>query len=290
MTKITDQDEFAKWHNARQFMAYLFTLVCLAFFGAPTIMSIRLGMDHDVAYWIGGWGIIAITVPIFIAAQHVYHLYIIGEKKLRTRYIFVVVPVVPAVLFMIIGGTYMSQARFLYGQLKADDCAADSGLPAKFHLQQAYELAFAAHAKCLGRLHLANGGQPLRRARALQSCREWDAVRDEAGQHPWKGYPVGHTRQISKIERFQYLANVEATHLCGGFCKQGPSLWSPFSAMGHEGATCAQVVAFRFLAVAQEGMILFVLGAVVLALSIPAYLLSRSFLSSMGYRSATIIA
>merc|ERR1719238_2427784 len=108
---------------------------------APTIVCIQLGTDVDSSFWIGRWGLLAIFVPIFLLGQHFYHLWMLQDRRRRRRYLFIIVPIVPAVLFMILGGTYMSLARHLYGQLKSDECSDTGPVPAKFWMQAAYDEA-----------------------------------------------------------------------------------------------------------------------------------------------------
>lgn len=288
-------DEDRKWHNVRHFIAYLFTLTLFTVLAAPTILSIQLGMDVDAAYWIGRWGLIAIFVPIFLLGQHFYHLWMLGQKNRRRRYIFIVVPIIPAVLFMIIGGTYMSFSRHLYGQLKSEDCSSSSPTPAKFWIQEAYNEAHDAYDKCRARLVTENFGQPLRRNINLQSCQEWEQLQENPeGVKPWKGYKIspGTMRQHNpnNEHRWQYLADIEATHVCGGFCEQGPALFASYEQTGRHGGSCAQFVAFRFLAIQHWGVVVFMIGALCLILCIPAYICSRTFLTSMGYKSAVTLA
>jgi len=294
--RVQQKDEdFKKWHNVRHFIAYMFTLTAFTILAPPTIISIQLGMDVDARFWIGGWGLMAVFVPIFLFAQHFYHLWMLGDKTRRRRYIFIIVPVVPAVLFMIIGGTYMTFARSLYGQLKSDDCTASSPMPAKFWMQGAYDEAHQAYDQCITRLTAENQGQPLRRHPNLQSCSEWEDLQlGVKGVVPWKGYKTapGTLRQHnpSNDHRWQYLADVEANHLCGGFCSQGPSLFVSYAHTGRQGGSCAQFVAFRFLSINHWGIVIFAIGLMVLVLSIPAYIFSRSFLTNMGYKSAVTLA
>jgi len=290
-----ENDDFRKWHNIRQFIAYMFTLTAFTVLAAPTIISIQLGMDVDASFWIGRWGLLAIAVPIFLLGQHFYHLWMLSNVNYRRRYIFIVVPILPAVLFMIIGGTYMSFARHLYGQLKSEDCSASSPIPAKFWMQQAYDEAHGAYDTCIKRLETENMGEPLRRHPNLQSCMEWeDLMADKSGVVPWKGYKVspGTLRQHnpSNEHRWQYLANVEVNHLCGGFCTPGPALFVSYDATGRQGGSCSQFVAFRFLSIMHWGIVVFSLGLLVFVLSIPAYISSRSLLTNMGYKSGVTIA
>lgn len=292
--KKEQDDDFKKWHNIRHFIAYMFTLTAFTILAAPTIISIQLGFDVDAGFWIGKWGYLAFFVPFFLVGQHFYHLWMLGDRTRRRRYIFIIVPVLPAVLFMIIGGTYMSFSRHLYGQLKSEDCRPDGPTPAKFWMQEAYDEAQAAYNQCLARLVKDNQGLPLRRHPNLQSCTEWDdLLANRKGVVPWKGYKTspGTLRQHnpSNDHRWQYLADVEVNHLCGGFCSPGPSLFVSYSQTGHRGGSCAQFVAFRFLSIMHWGTVVFAMGLITVVLSIPTYVFSRSFLTNMGYKSAVTI-
>lgn len=284
------EEDFKRWHNVRHFIAYMFTLTAFTILAAPTMICIQLGSDVDAGFWIGKWGLVAFLVPVFLVGQHFYHLWMLAHPSRRRRYIFLIVPVVPAVFFMIIGGTYMSFGRSLYGALKSEDCSSDGPTPAKYWMQEAYEEAHDAYMVCLKRLQMENYGLPLRRSPNLQSCQEWEVLlSNQQGVIPWKGYKVsrGTLRQHNPSNNFrwQYLADVEANHLCGGFCEKGRSLFVSYDASGRSGGACSQFVAFRFLSIAHWGLVVFVVGAVILLLSIPTYLFSRSFLTSMGYKS-----
>jgi len=290
-----EQEDYKKWHNLRNFMAYMFTMVLFVLLSAPTIISIHLGMDNDSAFWIGRWGLVSLAVPVFLFGQHFYHLWMLQDRTRRRRYIFVIAPVVPAVLFMIIGGTYMSMARHLYGQLMSSDCNPTGTLPAKYWMQEAYEEAGAAYKQCVTRMEEENMGQELRRHPTLQSCEEWSKLMSQQqGVVPWKGYKVtpGTLRQHnpSNDHRWQYLANVELNHLCGGFCKPGPPLFASYDLTGRMGGACSQFVAFRFLSIMHWAIVIFSIGLTIVVLSIPTYLYMRPFLTNMGYKSAVTIA
>jgi len=294
LLKRVEQDDFTKWHNLRSFIAYMFTFISFVVLAPATIVSIQLGMDVDASFWIGRWGLLAIAVPIFLLGQHFYHTWMLEHAVRRRRYIFIVVPVLPAVLFMIIGGVYMSSAKHLYGQLKANDCDSTSSLPGKMYMQEAYEEARGAYGQCLLRLKKENMGKPLRNHPVLQSCDEWgDLLSGVEGVVPFKGYKVdGALRQHSTPNdaRWQYLANTELNHLCGGFCKQGPPLFASYDLTGRSGGSCSQFVAFRFLAIWHWATVVFAIGTMVLALSIPTYLSMRPMLTNMGYKSGLAIA
>lgn len=283
-----------KKDGTRQLLAYMFTLVAFVIFSGPIVVSITLATDNDVAYWIGTYGYFAILVPVFLFGQHVYHLWMLRNHRL-TRYVFLLTPLLPAALFMFIGGTYMSRGKYLYGQLKSDDCHASSSVPEKHWLQVAYEEARDGWEKCVERKKLDNRGVPLRRIPTLQSCSEWDAMVDNVTTIvPWKGYRLAsnsmRVRDPSNLPRWQYLANSEINHMCSGFCEGGPALWTISQKLGSEGSGCAEIVAFRFVSVMQYGLMVFTIGAIVFLLTFPIYFSAKSFLAGLGYSSSTTLA
>jgi len=274
----------------QHFAAYMFTLLCFVIFSAPTIICLQLAQDHDVAYWIGKWGNLAWLVPLFLVGQHLYHTWMITKTERRRRYLFIIVPVVPCILFMFIGGTYMSFSSFLYGQLKSESCSNSDFLAAKYRLQRAYDEARTAWDQCVTRQRAQNGGMPLRRIPLLQACEEWeDMTREDKTPLPWKGHdiPAGDIRPHNPDNnlRWQYLANAELNHVCGGFCESGPSLWVSYRDTGHQGGPCSKYIAFRFLSVQHSATIVFATALTIFVLAFPVYFSARSHLAKMGYLS-----
>jgi len=298
--RVSKTESAQKQTRVRRFLAYMFTISNFVLMSAPTIISIKLGMDVDASFWIGRYGLLAVAVPIFIIVQHLYHLMMIDHTPSRRRYIFLVVPVVPAVLFMVIGGIYMSESRYLYGQLRSDDCAVNSAMPEKFAMENAYVQAREAYDQCRARLLKQNMGQPLRRHPNLQSCSEWDELLEGStkGVQPWKGQGISsYSDQLTlrrhnpgHEHRWQYLADVELNHMCGGFCEAGPTLFVSYASTGRQGTSCSQVVAFKFLAIWHWATVVFAIGLVTLVLCIPTYVWSRSYLAALGYKSAVTLA
>jgi hypothetical protein len=287
---------FLKWDGVRHFLAYVFTLCAFAVFAAPVVISISLASDHDVSFWIGRWGYLALFVPIFLFAQHFYHLWMLRDQNKLTRYLFILTPILPSVLFMIIGGTYMSYGRFLYGQLKSDDCSLQGALPVKLELQDAYDVAHDAWERCIARKTAENMHLPLRIAPILQSCGEWQNLtkNDEEVSRAWKGHKYQknsmRTADSSNLPRWQYLANAEANHMCSGFCNRGPPLWTQEQKLGRDSAACALAVSFRFLSVVHYGLMVFAIGAIIFVITFPLYFASKGFLAGLGYSSSTTLA
>merc|ERR1719277_194249 len=93
-----------------------------------------------------------------------------GKAKKSLLY-FVVIAT--SACLMITGGTCMSKSRYLYGQLKSEDCSGTGGMTDKFFLQEAYVQAHKLYDDCYARLFKANGNMPLPRRPILQNCEEW---------------------------------------------------------------------------------------------------------------------
>merc|ERR1719276_33412 len=89
-----------------------------------------------------------------------------------SRRFFVFVVVLPAVFFCLLGGYYMSQGSYLYGQLKSDDCSGGGFLPQKRELQEAYDAALKLYSGCMIRTaeSLCLSGQRCSLARSGSNC------------------------------------------------------------------------------------------------------------------------
>jgi len=82
---------------------------------------------------------------------------------------------------------------------------------------------------------------------------------------------------------FEYLATVEANHVCGGFCTPGPRLWSPKDAFSLHGNACSKFVALKMLTVEHEGVVLFWTSVLAAALGLVCLELGGSGLDKLGF-------
>jgi len=335
----------------RRSLAYVYTMVMLCIFAAPTILCIQLGFDPDVRFWIGRWGLLAFLVPPFFFLSFLFHVRMILLGRLSKRF-FIWVVCLPAVFFCLLGGYYMSQGSYLYGQLKSDDCSGGGFLPQKRELQGAYDAALKIYSGCITRLYDQNGGVTLPFRPTLQSCEEWQQlhakpawnlsiamndprhynVRGAHNKHePWTPYAVststaspdewspqqvaqdaeaslegasgevaGHQpgrRDLAHISHpadkaindhivrpeWTYLASVEANHVCGGFCKSGPMLWTSYDQTGRYGGKCSPFVAQKFLTVNHHGVVILWVELATILICFTFYMLARPLLMDLGY-------
>lgn len=283
-------------------VALTFTVACFCGFGAPIILSVQMGMDPDVGYWIGRYGLFAALMPIFFIAQHFAHLYFIEKRRLNRKFLLAVV-LFPGAFFCIVGGCYMSEASFYYESLKSEDCSGGGLIPEKAKLQEDYDQAEAMYSRCKQAFLEENNNVPLTRHVTLPMCEEYQQVFHEAdsragsdkGLKPWHGYPLkGQESLLPKMPTsaefmrqhrsgWNYLATVETNHMCGGFCERGPMLWADMSIPEKHMSSCAPFIALKFQVIAFQGeMLLFVnLGICLCALLI--FHGAKNSMSQLGY-------
>lgn len=267
-------------------LAYGFTFALFCCMSPPMIVAVTMGMDEDARYWIGGSANWAIVLPFLLLAQHFYHLWMLDRVDRLRRYIFIVCSVVPPTLYLLVGGLYASMGRFYYGQLKAADC---NSFHTKAVLQMAYDDAFQVWQGCQSRLLTENGLEPLWRQPILQQCDEWTVHQTESqGVGHWAPYRI-HSVVVPERQNYarqwQYLADTERRHVCGGWCRPGPSLWTTLDVNGRQGGACTQYVAFKFLSISSNGALIFLCGIIQLIIAIPLYWLAVPWLNRLGYKS-----
>lgn len=263
--------------------ALLVTVIILSIYAGPAVISVQLGADPDAGFWIGKFGLLALMLPLFFLFMYSLDIFL-SHRGRQSSKILLITMLCPAILFVVIGGAYMGSSAYLYGQLKSMDCSAESGLDKKPLLQEAYDDARSLYDECLQILYVANGNTSLTRRPTLQSCEEWVGKAGPDFIEPWKGYGIhnlGRRHRWSK--EFYYLANVEANHICGGFCFKGPPLWNNFDYddLRVSGA-CAQFVAMKFLVIEHEGEVVFWVGIVAAIFSTVMYRIVRRYPEAFG--------
>lgn len=264
-------------NSACRTVAYFATLVQLCLSAAPMILSVQLGFDPDVEYWIGRIGRWALVVPVYTMLLHVVHVWQITHgRQNRSVFIFMVIPMV---LLCFTGYWYMSPSANIQAQLFSEDCTG-RWLPGKLRLQQAYEEAHAVYLACTQRILGENGTASSFRQPTLQSCEEW-ASHANATDHRGGTVPQGMSE--GRMLDFNYLAYIEANHVCGGFCHPGPALWNAYGELGRAGGKCAPLVAGKFSVVRGRAELVFWVGFSNVVIFIIGYLHSRPLLARLGY-------
>lgn len=307
-SKLTGRTE-SDWSRA---LVFSYTLALLGCCGAATVLCLQLGMDPDVVFWIGRWGLLALLVPVFILAMFVLHLIMLG-RGVPNRRVFIWAIVAPSVFFCIMGGVFMQQGSYLYGQLKSNDCSGSGYLPEKKKLQDAYDSALSVYGACVTRLYRENGQEPLESRPTLFGCDEWDNLHDELdlnGRETDSGWPgvykgraagnYGHRGPEERFTvqtpsdmrqewglRWSYLASVEADHVCSGWCESGGMLWTsyePGPGGPRVGGRCSSYVAQKFLTVSHLGRVILFVQLLTVIITFVYYIRLGNALIKLGYK------
>jgi len=202
---LIDGDVFAVGYSKMLPTAFIFC--CFVIFACPMALTIALGYDSSVKYWIGSWGLMSFGIPVLFAAGHLVHL----ERGFPRKPIVLLCTLFPAVLFLIIGDIHLSVAYDLSDQLFSTDCDT---FDSKRILQRSWERANDLYEKCITKT-VQNAGQKhnLTAATAfdlyrIHHCEEYESALAENKDH------------------WDYLRHLEEQHHCSGWCQPGRRLWT----------------------------------------------------------------
>jgi len=263
---------------ASRTVAYFCTLTQLALYAAPVMLAVQLANDPDAAYWIGNVGLWALAVPFYTILLHVVHVNQIAANQ-QTSVIFGLM-ILPMVFLCMTGSWYLVPASRIQAGLFSAECSG-KGLERKAELQQAYEQAFHIYNMCAERMRQEQGLEATFRHVTLPMCKEWFLNANGSKQGimiPKNGY----SRQ--RVRDFQYLAHVEASHVCGGFCFSGPALWTSSRELGREGGSmCAPLVAAKFSTIKRRAEMIFWAGLFNFIILLLGYVFARPMFERLGY-------
>jgi len=217
-------------------VAYAATLAQLCLGAAPLVLALQLGHDPDAAFWVGRAGCWAPAAPAFVLLLHFVHLRLIRMNRQDVG-IFMAMGL-PALALAFVGGWYAARAHFVRSALLAEGCA-EEGLPRVQELEHVYQGTQALWMRCLARVLTENGGVPPLRRPTLPACLEWTSAVDRLPP--------------DNLAAVRYLATVEATHSCGGFCQGGPALFSSTDEVPSLRGACLQPITAKLRAVRREG-------------------------------------
>jgi len=263
--------------SASRTVAYFCTLIQLALFAAPVMMCVQLANDTDVVYWIGSFGKWALLVPVYVLLLHLVHVTQITANK-QNGVIFWLM-FLPMICLTITGSWYMVPAARIQAGLFSAECSG-RGLERKADLQKAYEQAFHVYNVCTERMRQEQGLEATFRHVTLPTCKEW--FQNSVGSNhsvilPRSGYSQ------DRIQDFHYLASVEASHVCGGFCHSGPALWTGYGQHGRAGSMCAPLVAAKFRTIKRQAEIIFWVSLINCFILLIGYLVARPMLERLCY-------
>jgi len=263
--------------SACRTVAYFCTLIQLCLYAAPVIMCLQMAMDSDVVYWIGGFGKWALVVPLYTFIIHWIHVKQITANK-QTRAIFGFM-IVPLIFLTVIGSMFTTPAARVKAGLISGECSG-KGLERKAELQQAYEQALSVYNICAERTRREQGFEATFRVVTLPMCKEW--FLNANGTNPSVIIPrSGYSKE--RVRDFHYLATLEANHVCSGFCRPGPSLWTGFHELGSKGSRCAPLVATKFMTIRRRADMILWTSLINCLILLFSYLYAKPLLERLGY-------
>lgn len=231
--------------KSRRNIAIVHEFVVLAVFGPPVILCTALGLNPDVAYFVGRWAFIALIIVPFLILLPVFHM----KQGLRLKSTFFLLSVwLPAAIFALIGGFMRSKTFVVMSALNSRDCYSFAG---KRELERIYEQTLDVLDIC--------DSQGVDR----EDCKEY---------HDWNnknGYDVG------------YLRALELRFPCAGFCHDAERIWG--DNRGTEAPACSLFAAEWINgAYVQSSIVLWYAAFVILA-AIPGYMSAEKILRDVGY-------
>jgi len=244
----------------RRNLALCFTIFVFLAYAGPSVITLQMAFDPDVAFWLGRVGVLTFLLPILFLVQHGVHESRITNPK-SMRFLMFWAATIPAIWFCAMGGVYMNEADYNYEFLRASGC---DGL--KGELQDAYNKAVSLQAVCVARMVKENGGHPLPNlfVPVITLCEEYQELdKGELGSY------------------WNYLAHAEINHVCSGMCEGGPALWNGDGT--RQGLPCAPHIAQKLLIIKEQTILILVTGVLMVAGSFGVFVLASPMLKQLGY-------
>lgn len=187
----------------------LFTLVCCLIFLYPMFILMKIGWNLTIGYWNpsnGPISLLLLAIPLIIAGAHVIH----ARRMVPVKKVVIIAIFVPATLIILMADVFYEQSWRKAQDLADGNCDAFAG---KRDLQNSWEVAYYIYEGCLNQTNLASGytRAQLRANFRLADCEDYSLIADEyqAYKYDW-----------------MYLAHLEKTLGCSGWCYPGQQLWS----------------------------------------------------------------
>mmetsp|Transcript_135481 Transcript_135481/g.377330 ORF Transcript_135481/g.377330 Transcript_135481/m.377330 type:complete len:264 (-) Transcript_135481:51-842(-) len=169
-----------------------FTFCCLILLGPPTIKCIDITFDPDFTFWCGRVPRVFTFLPlVFILIALWRHLI----RKAPSRLAVSLGLLGSSVAVMVLAIFFLEEGTSRGSILLYASCSSE--------LERSWQRARALFAHCLHTRHYAIDPITL----SLNECPGYAEV------------------ELEEVESWQYFAQVEHRHDCGGWCQAGPQLW-----------------------------------------------------------------
>jgi len=188
---------------------WVIMLCCIVMFATPVMLTLHIGRDHNVKYWVGPWCDVVVILPIVFLVTGVMHL----GKDLPDKRICAVCLLVPAIGLLILADSVLTVVSDKSDELFSLDCDTFAG---KRDLEREWNAASELYNGCIEetlRTVKESYGREFTVAEAkamykIQDCEEYEATY------------LKHQRD------WDYLKVLEEEEVCSGWCAPGESLWT----------------------------------------------------------------
>mmetsp|Transcript_46583 Transcript_46583/g.123025 ORF Transcript_46583/g.123025 Transcript_46583/m.123025 type:complete len:264 (+) Transcript_46583:127-918(+) len=212
----------------------------LFLFAPPLTLCVAMGVEVDVAFFIGRWSWAGLIIlPMILAMSATTHVR-------KSRAVVLAAIWVPAAILALIGGLYRARAEITAASLESRDCFAFQD---KRQLQRAYQVADELWEACVNQVVLpASADSP---PKSVRDCPAYPGAMAEWGV------------------QFQYLEGLESRFQCAGICHRGKRLWNE---AGQIAPSCGPFVAQWLHAAHSQAAIVLWYSVFVILLMFPGHI------------------
>jgi len=192
---------YGKQLDVMEMFPALFTAFCLATFMTPIVLSVHIGRDPQVLFWIGNSINWVIYLPVFYLGSYAYHTF----YRLPCKMVMVVCLIGSCVTLLVLCDRVLLAAYDRANEFAARDCDT---FPTKRELQREWEGAHAFYISCVSAMAAENS---MNLETAYASYRITDCQ--------------GYEAQLVEHPRWAYLGQLEEQQHCSGWCERAQPLW-----------------------------------------------------------------
>lgn len=199
MKPATEETELQEGHHGFDLLTiYPFTfalLSCLAFLGAMVKM-VYLATNPSVKYWMGNWPMYIALLPLlFIVLAYFIHQ---ANRGLPSKWATILGLLGPSLMLFVGGYKVAMQSLTLSAAFTSADCVSNHQM---YHLGLAWEKAVDFRSECKG-----PPGSDMLAPSIIQEC-------------------AGYEDALENNPSWNYLAHLEQSTGCGGWCVPATTLW-----------------------------------------------------------------
>jgi len=201
------QDIFYGEMSLMRMFPYIFTFCCVMAFMVPIWLTVHLGEDRNVQFFLGSYNRYAMLLPLVFVVGHMWHI----QRRQPYKPAVLLCLLVPSIVLMALNDATMTVASDMADQLFSTDCDT---FKEKRDLQRAWDAAYELYANCLqDTVKLTPASKNLTMEDAIANYRIQDCA--EYSNHHY-----------ANKKEWEYLWYLEEEHECAGWCNFGHQIWS----------------------------------------------------------------